>query len=191
MSLPQIIFIFVVTPFAITVDWIRYFLYKRKLMKPFRRIVVSPQETILGYKKMSVLYASYKRLPPEIYKIVKMDLKSTEFKTPFLQIVDLFAKLVLTIGVALISFSMTLSGTLLGFAKNDKITSPELVDKWIETATNIIDTFKSGLDAYWYTFIIGACLFLIATSHLIIVFLQELELKRHLKVIEEIDSEEN
>lgn len=51
-----------------------------------------------------MLYASYNRLPPEIYKIVKMDLKSKEFKTPFLQIVDLFAKLVLTIGVALISF---------------------------------------------------------------------------------------
>ncbi|WP_430112983.1 hypothetical protein [Paenibacillus sp. B1-33] len=191
MSLFQIIFIFIATPLAIVVDWIRYFVYKRKLMKPFRRIVVSPQETILGYKKISVLYASYKKLPPEIYKIVKMDLKSKEFKTPFLQIVDLFAKLVLTIGVALISFSMTLSGTLLGFAKNDKNTNPELIDKWIQTATKIIDNFKSRLDAYWYTFLIGACIFLIATVDLIVVYFQELELKKHLQIIEEIDSEEN
>lgn len=81
---------------------------------------------------------------------------------------------------------MTLSGTLLGFAKNDKNTNPELVDKWIQTAIKIIDTFKSGLDAYWYTFLIGACIFLIATVDLIVVYFQELELKKHLQVIEEI-----
>lgn len=175
---------------TITYDWTRYWVFKKKLIKPFRRIILEKQEIIVEYKPISILYASYKRLPPEIYKIVKLNLKSMELKTPILQIVELFIKLILTIGVAFITFTLSMSGTLLNLAKIRDNTEMELLEKWLKIAIKLIETLQSGLDAYWTSFIIGGCLFIVASSHLLLIFLKEQELKKHLTVIEEIESEQ-
>ncbi|MCM3292390.1 hypothetical protein M3661_19910 [Paenibacillus sp. MER 180] len=175
---------------TLIIEIISFYFYKKKLKKPFRRIVIDKQDIILECKDISVLYSSYKRIPPEMFTIVKLNLKSMDPKSLIKEIVDFAIKLVLTLGVSLIGLTATISGILLNYAqKNKEGTEKQFSDAWSDITSDLIQYIKLIPDTAWNALTVSSCIFALITANIFFTYLKKEEYEKHMNVIEQIEKE--
>ncbi|MCY9755338.1 hypothetical protein M5X00_13910 [Paenibacillus alvei] len=174
-----------------SLEYLVYRRFKKNLEWPFRRIVIDEKEIIPKYRDTSILYESYKMLSPKMYKVVKMHLKSTENETPVLPIVELLIKIVFTLGLAFVGFTMSMSGVLLGQLQSNAEAKKDHFEAWYKIFSNLIQGYQSALDSYWNTFLFGVLIFLITMTHIIFIYLKKNLTKKHLVIIDQIESEKD
>ncbi|EPY08216.1 hypothetical protein PAALTS15_05793 [Paenibacillus alvei TS-15] len=174
---------------TLIIEIIFFYFYKKKLKKPFRRIVIDKQDIIVECKDISVLYSSYKRIPPEMFTIVKLNLKSNDPNYPIKEIVEFAIKLILTIGVALIGLTASVSGVLLSYAQNKEKIENQFTNAWSNVATDLVQAIKLVLNTSWNTLTISSCLFALITVDIYFTYLKKKEYEKHMNVIEQIENE--
>lgn len=173
----------------VAIEWYMYWRFEKALSLPFKKININERELYLDYKITDTLYQSYKKLPPGKFKIVKMSVKSRDVEnSPLHQIIDVFTKLVLTIILAVMGVSVTISVALLGFL-NDNAELKDDYHTWVRSVQDILTTFIEGSNAFLSIIFIGIVLCSVSINHIVLSHRKKDLYKRHLTIINEIEKE--
>lgn len=133
---------------VLLLEFVRYRGFLKFLSAPFKRIRINNDELFNDYRATSKLYESYKRLPKDLLTIVKLSIRSNDYKhDPFIQMVELLSKLVLTVAIAIMGVVMTMSVAVLNFLQNDNELKKDY-HTWFKSVRDMFDNFTSGLNSY-------------------------------------------
>lgn len=172
-----------------SVDWYMYKRFTKLLAQPFKDLTIDLNRIDPVYNITDTLYQSYKKIPPGKFKLVKLSVRSQDvYNSPINHIIDVFVKLVLTLLLAVMGASITISVALLGFLNNSSELKKDY-HSWVVNVTEIIDGFKNGQDAYLSVIFIGIVLFSVSLNHILLSYRKKDTYKRHITIIEEIEKE--
>lgn len=186
-----IVISYITVPSLFLFELFLYFKFKKAISAAFKSVRVDNIELIIGYKDSDIsrLYKSYKLLPTQSRTIIKMDLQSNDQKhDPIIQFIDLFSKLVLSVGIALMGVVMTMNASVLNFIQSDEKLKKN-ADNWIKTIQDTLDTFVIGLNGFQSTLLLCAIIFIFAAIHIYFSNKKQKIRSRHLIIIEQIEKE--
>lgn len=149
------------------------------------------KDLLNGYALEDRLYKSYKELPKYKFNIIKISLESWDpTHSIFQQLIDVFSKLIFTIAIAIIGYSVSTSSSLLTYLNSNKAElQKNNREAWIDHIDNIFKRFAEGYHIYEVILFIAVVFCAVAISHIVTEGIKKTLHKRHLTVIYAIEKE--
>lgn len=171
-----------------SIDWLFFYFNFYRRIKPSDIENSDNQRLIKGYEKIHRLYNYYENLGPNKFKFKKLDIKSIEVDTPFLnQLLDLTIKLIFTIGLAIMGSVAAVNSSVLGFvSKNDEMKNKDYLS-WVKQINDLLENMKNGIDSSLLVLLCALGLFIFASNHFFINTTKQNIINRHLTIIDEIE----
>ncbi|WP_088832715.1 hypothetical protein [Paenibacillus tyrfis] len=170
-------------------EWIDFFLFKKIIYKPVKRIII--RKLLSKYETTEMLYRAYREMNEEEFKITKLKLKFKDPDSTFVQqLIDLVSKLVVTVSVAFAVSLTTTATAFLNYLNSNKESSVENKIDVPQNLQNIFKIFKQVTENNQILFEFCLILAGYAIIHFLIVSRKKYLHKMHLTIVEEV-AEEN
>ncbi|MBB6023139.1 hypothetical protein HNR77_004239 [Paenibacillus sp. JGP012] len=191
----------VIALFAIfTVSYVilSYLLFIKKINSPFSDIKLKESFNFLNKELVSPLmsienlYEKYKSLPPRTFVFAKLEIDNGKIKydDSFINsAMELVSKLIITVGIAVITLTASIQVAVLSFAQNNSFLKEINQLGWLK---DIKDSHKGliyTLDSSNSFITVCGALFILSMFILLLTNLKKDEFNRHSLVIQEIEKE--
>ncbi|MDK8188789.1 hypothetical protein QP794_01665 [Paenibacillus sp. UMB7766-LJ446] len=186
--------------FTVSYVIISYHLFIKKINSPFSNIKLKEsfnflnKELISPLMSIEKLYEKYRSLPPRKFIFSKMEIDNGKLKhdDSFINsVIELASKLIITVGIAVITLTASIQVAVLSFAQNN--TSLKEIDQlgWLTNITNSHKGLIYTLNSSNSFITVCGILFIFSMLILLLTNLKKDEFNRHSLVIQEIEKEKN
>lgn len=161
------------------------FLRYMSLEKPLRNVYPDAYDIVPFYNAVHRRYKAYVMLPDETFRNIKLGLRSMSKVSPFEKTIDVFAKILFTVGLAVMTLVTTMTAALVAIFQNDELKEDK--DQWLDQIISFIDTYQKFIDSFTVLINLAGAITAVAIIHYALMHMRNNLLNDHLVIIDEIE----